>query len=302
MRTLDSVSGTAGSSLRHATPSPRPGTRTLRTARAVHRLGAGVVLSLGLAAFSTKGALADEWLVYIGGGIQPIQGGWSEQRGRVVFTKAGGTLSSVRFEDVDLPASTFITYQLDGRRHVPPRASVEAAPAEAAATPQPCVEARVTRMHSPESLEIAIGDERELVHVACLDTPESKHRFEALGWFGVAAMDAARSVLADGASICVAEHTPPRRDGQDHRIVHVALADGRDFATTIVASGFGLLRPSECRHGVLYRAAEDDAIRARRGLWGENSAPAAFEAARLGAESVAPGSRGAVSGGGCRMR
>jgi endonuclease YncB( thermonuclease family) len=267
----------------------------------IRRLGGAVALSIALAAFSTNDARGDEWLVYIGGGIQPIEGGWSEQRGRVVFTKAGGTLSSVRFEDVDLPASTFITYQLDGRRHVPPRAAVEAPAAAAASTPQPCVEAQVIRMHSPESLEIASGEQRELVHVACLDTPEAKHRFAALGWFGDAAMSAAREVLAEGARICVAEHAPPRRDGQDHRVVHVALADGRDFATTLVASGYGLLRPSECRDGVRYRAAEDEAIRARRGLWGEASAPAAFQAARVGAASVPPGSRGAV-GGGCRLR
>jgi len=257
-----------------------------------------LVVVVGL---SASVVVADEWLVYIGGGLEPIEGGWTERQNRVLFTNVGGTLMSVSYEDVDLPASTFITWQLGGRRQVPPRASFEELPPSSeAVSPPPCEDARLIRLFSPESLEVATGEEREIVHVACLDTPESNHLFPALGWFGRAAMSAVETAVREGARVCLTEETPPRRDGKGHRVVYVSLEDGRDFATLVVASGFGLLRPSECRRGAHYRSAEDQAISRQVGLWGRSGAPPAFDAARLGAASVPPGSRGAS--GGCRLR
>lgn len=136
-------------------------------------------------------AAADTWLVLVDGGVEAIDGGWSEKNGRVVFTAAGGTLTSMRADNVDLATSSFITWQLDGRRQPPPRAPLEkTAPLPEGATPTPCVEAVMTRLLNGESFEVTVGEAREIVHVACLDTPESNQNIPALGWFGRAALNA----------------------------------------------------------------------------------------------------------------
>ena len=48
------------------------------------------VLLLATGAFPL--AAADEWLVYIGAGLEAIEGGWEEKRGQVMFRLRGGTL------------------------------------------------------------------------------------------------------------------------------------------------------------------------------------------------------------------
>ena len=106
-----------------------------------------------------------------------------------------------------------------------------------------------------EWIEIALGGKREIVHIACLDTPESNHKFTTLGWFGRATTSALEIEYKLGTKICVAEQTPPRVDGDGHRIVYVQHNDGRDYANAVISEGFGLLRPANCRRGEHYRAA-----------------------------------------------
>ena len=168
------------------------------------------------------------WLVLVDGGVEAIDGGWSEKSGRVAFTRLGGTLTSMRADDVDLATSSFVTWQLDGRRQPPPRAPLEkVTPLPEGTEEPPCVGAVMTRLLGGESLEVKIGDATEIVHVACLDTPESNQRIPALGWFGRAALSAIEIELKQGGlTVCLGEQTPPLRDGAGHRIVSVQLSDG----------------------------------------------------------------------------
>ena len=246
-------------------------------------------------------AADDVYLVFVDGGVQAIDGGWSEKSGRVLFTRVGGTLTSMRADDLDLATSSFITWQLDGRRHPPPRAPLEkTAPTPEGAKETPCIGAVATRLLNGESLEVTIGEQKEIVHVACLDTPESNQSIPALGWFGRAALGAIELELEQGGlTICLGEQVPPRRDGDGHRIVSVQLADGRDLATAVIEDGFGVLRPNDCREGAHYRAAEDLAIREQRGLWGRSGAQPAFQAVQIGAAAASPAK---PRSGGCRLR
>jgi endonuclease YncB( thermonuclease family) len=158
-----------------------------------------------------------------------------------------------------------------------------------------------TRLLNGESLEVTIGQEKEIVHVACLDTPESNQSIPALGWFGRAALNAIEIELERGGlTVCLGEQTPPQRDGDGHRIVAVQLADGRDLATTVIQDGFAVLRPNGCRAGAHYRAAEDVAMREQRGLWGRSGAQPALQAVQIGAAAASP-ARPRASGG-CRLR
>lgn len=243
-----------------------------------------VVVVVALAVVFVVGpGSADEWLVYIGGGLESIEGGWEERNGQVLFTMRGGTLVSVPFQDVDLPTSVFITWQLGGRRDVPPRAAlVEATPDTEASLATPCVEAKVIAIKSGETMEVAVGEERETIHLACLDAPETLHQFAELAWFGRATLSAVQMAVKPGDEICLTELTPPIRDRADHRIVWVTLADGRDYTEAVIYDGLGLLRPGLCDRGAYLRRLEDRAIAEQRGLWGPMSQKVAFLAAMSG--------------------
>lgn len=254
--------------------------------RSLRRAAAAVALAAALPAAPALGS--DEWLVYIGAGLEAIEGGWEERRGQVLFRLRGGTLVSVPYADVDLPASAIVTWQVGGRRAPPPRAALPEEPPPEPADPPPCVPARVVRLLSGETLEVSDGERREIVHLACLDAPEIEHKYPQLGWFGRATLSAVELAVPPGSHVCTTEQTPARRDSEGHRIAYVTLADGRDFTAEVIAGGLGLLRPAGCPRAAHYRRMEDLAIARQSGLWGAMSNKAAFAAANL-AVSVAGG-------------
>lgn len=252
-------------------------------------------------------AAADDWLVYLGGGLEPIEGGWEQRQGRVLFHKLGGTLVSIPATDVDLPTSAFITYQLNGRREAPPRAPApKPGPAvENQATedgePRVCVNGRIKELVDGETLVVETAGVTETIHVACLDAPDTRHRFAELGWFGRAAMSSLELGLRKSGEVCLAETLPPRRDKQGHRIVYVVLASGKDFAAEMIKGGLGLLRLGPCERAAAYRRLEDRAIANQAGLWGEMSEKAAFAAASktvvIGAGGAGPPPPRRIGGG-----
>ena len=181
-----------------------------------------------------------------------------------------------------------------------PRAPLPDGPAADAVPAPPCTAARVVSLRSGETLEVTDGKRRELIHLACLDTPETQHKYPELGWFGRAALSAVELEVPAGAHVCIAEQTPPQRDGEGHRIVFVTLADGRDYAAEVIGGGLGLLRPAGCARAAYYRRLEDRAIGRQRGLWGEVSSRPAFQAANLAVSVVGGPPSPRRSGGGGR--
>jgi hypothetical protein len=166
----------------------------------LRRLLLGAMFAALGVALASSGAFADEWLVYVGGGVEEIEGGWEERNGLVLFTMRGGALVSVPFHDVDLPTSAFITWQLGGRRTLPPRAEVQGVELEGDADPGlDCVSAQVLAVEHGETLRVMIGEEQETIHLACLDTPETQHQFEELQWFGRATLSAVQIAVKPGA-------------------------------------------------------------------------------------------------------
>jgi endonuclease YncB( thermonuclease family) len=242
------------------------------------RFWSSAALALWLLSFGPAGrAWADQWLVYMGGDVASIEEGWTERRGQVLFNSRSGSLLSVPAHDVDLAASSFITWQLDGRMRKPPRASLS--PTEDAPEGQrPCTPGRLMRHVSSETLEVETEAGRELVHLACLDTPETGHRLAELSWFGRASLNWMQIEARTGESICLTEHEPARRDAEGHRVLYVRLSDGRDYTAAAIASGYGLVRPGLCDRAAAYRAIEDRAIEAERGLWGARAEQAALAA------------------------
>jgi endonuclease YncB( thermonuclease family) len=226
-------------------------------------------------------ARADDWLVYLGGELEAIEGGWSHRRGQVVFRTASGTLASTPFSEVDLAASAFITWQLNGRTEAPPRGPLPQ-PDEDEPAPgrMPCSKAVVVGLLGSETLEVSAGGERETVHVACLDAPETGYELEPLEYFGETTMKAIRRRITEGVEVCLSEHSPPMRDAEGHRIVFVTLDRGDDYSAGLIAAGLGLLRIGACSRAAELRSLEDRAIAEGRGLWGRGSETAAFSVAQ----------------------
>ena len=236
---------------------------------------------------------ADDWLVYLGGGMEPIEGGWDYHEGRVTFRKLGGTLVSTPFADVDLPTSAFITWQLNGRRETPPRSPIPASSEDGASADGRvevrCAKALVVSLIDGETIEVEGETRTEIVHVACFDAPDIRHRFPELSWFGRVTRTSIGHALKTGAEVCLAELAMPQRDQDGHRIVYVTLASGKDYAAEAIRGGLGLLRPGPCERAEAYRRLEDRAIAEERGLWGERSEEVAFAVA---ANTVAIGAGG----------
>ncbi len=277
-------------------------TRRRREGKRSSRAALAGVLAVALGAAP---GFADQWLVYVGGGVESIADkGWTERRGQVLFTQRGGTLVSVPFDDVDLATSAFVTWQMSGRRRLPPRAPVPTAPPETrAGSEAPCTAARVLALRGGETLDVAVGETAETVHLACLDTPETRHRSPQLAWFGRAALSWMEVEIKPGARVCLTEHEPPLRDGDGHRILYVSSASGRDYVAAVIENGLGLLRLGPCGRAAEYSALEGRAIAEERGLWGPRAESPALAAlshsggAASGPPPPRPRSGGARGGG-----
>lgn len=265
-------------------------------------------------------AVADDWLVYLGGGLEAIEGGWEERDGQVLFRKRGGTLVSIGYSEVDLAASAFVTWQLNGRREAPARSPLpgleggatsgaESGEASAAGSVRvTCAKARVKKVANPETLVVETDAGVETVHVACLDAPDTRHRFAELGWFGRVAQASVEHEVRAGEKVCLAEPETPAaletllRDDAGHRIVYVTLADGKDYAAQVIGAGLGLLRIGPCERAAAYRELENRAIADERGLWGARAEkPALDVATKTVAIAAAPGAFGAGGAGGAAV-
>src|SRR5262245_31718948 len=237
----------------------------------MRRAVAGSILAL-LAALPLPAAA--DWLVYVGGGIEEVRGPWQVKGGQVVFTAPSGALQAARLDDVDLAASAFLTWQVGERRGVsakhPPagtemRARGAAAPAKAAEAP--CVPARVVSVIEAETLEIAAGEKKETVHLACIDAPGTKHRFPALSALGGDARERVELLARPGFTVCVAEEVPALVDRQGHRVVYLELPDGRDLGAELLGRGLALARSGGCARQSAYVAKEAQAIAGHVGHW-----------------------------------
>jgi endonuclease YncB( thermonuclease family) len=270
--------------------------------RARHVLPALLVLALPTAA-------AADWIVWTGGGIRETRGPLDVRGRQVRFHDVNGALMSVPAEDVDVPASVFLSWQVGSRRPARTPDAVpweRRAPAAPEATPAtaplddgaPCATARVRRVVDSETVELEIAGRAEIVHLACMDSPEEKNRFPQIAWFGLETETLLARLVAPGAAVCVAEEgAQPLRDRAGHRIAYVRLADGRDLGAELVRRGYGIPAAGGCRLHDRYAGFERDALAQESGLWGAgaNEVASAVIANALAFHAVGPPLR---SGGG----
>ena len=218
-----------------------------------------------VAGLATAAATHADWIVYARGGIQETKGPWEVKGRQVQFHATSGTLLSARAEDVDLPASAFLTWQVGDRRHAPVSRHAGSA---GSVEQRPCSPAKVMRSVTAETYEMAIDGRREIVHLACLDTPETRHRFPELAWYGHQTESVVGGLLQPGQSVCFVEEEPPQRDRDEHRLVYVRISGGRDLGAEVISRGLGVARAGECGRGESYRLLEEQARLQDRGHWG----------------------------------
>jgi len=128
----------------------------------------------------------------------------------------------------------------------------------------------VVEIRSGETMIVEIDGRREVVHLACIDTPEMVHGFPELDFYGRQALGEAVLLAGVGRALCIADEKPPRVDREGHRIVYAALADGRDLGGELIGRGLALARSGACSRAADYRELESKALVAERGSWGHS--------------------------------
>lgn len=221
-------------------------------------------------------AASADWLVYIGGGVEEIRGGWEVKRGQVVFTSASGALMAVKVDEVDLAASAFLTWQVGERRGVSarqPPAGTEMRVGGAAAGPAreaPCVEAKIVSVGEAETIVVDSAGKQETIHLACVDAPGTQHLFPQLAGLGDEARERVELLARPGIRVCLAEEIPALVDREGHRVVYVRLPDGRDLGGELLARGLALARSGGCARQQAYTALQSQAIAALAGHWDDS--------------------------------
>lgn len=127
---------------------------------------------------------------------------------------------------------------------------------------------RVVEVVDGDTIVVAFANgATDTVRLLGVDTPETKHPTRGEECFGreAAAFTEARLL----GRVVRLEHDVERRDVYDRRLAHVHL-DGRRFEVVLLRRGYArfLVIPPNDAHGRELLAAELDARRHRRGLWG----------------------------------
>lgn len=246
-----------------------------------------------------------DWLVYIGGGVQETKGPFEVRGRQIVFHVRNGNLQSVRADQVDLPASLFLSFALSESRRRSEQPLFGGRLAGALWRDQPgaipagarCATARVERVVSPETLEVTLGGKRETIHTAGLSAPQVQQRFPQLSWFGREAAARIGDLVRPGQSVCLIEEQPPLRDPLGHRRVLVGLTEGRDLAVEAIGRGLAVPSLTPSPRAPRYRALAEEARANERGLWGQDTLePALAVMGNSGILSAAPPLLGSSSG------
>ena len=129
---------------------------------------------------------------------------------------------------------------------------------------------RVTHVSDGDTFRATGPDGEFTVRILGIDTPETVKPNAPVDCYGPEASTRTKEVL-DGAQVTLtADPSQDNRDRYGRYLRYVALADGSDYGESLVREGYAreytFHKPGA--HALEYRAAEDEAHSAGRGLWG----------------------------------
>jgi len=130
-------------------------------------------------------------------------------------------------------------------------------------------EVRVVEVVDGDTIVVAFADgSTDTVRLLGVDTPETKHPTKGVECFGPEASEYTKHRLTG--KVVRLESDVERRDVYDRRLAYVYL-HGRRYEDELLRRGYArfLVIPPNDAHGRDLLAAELDARRHRRGLWGE---------------------------------
>jgi micrococcal nuclease len=145
-------------------------------------------------------------------------------------------------------------------------------------TPEPpptpeLTEAQVVEVVDGDTIKVEIDGEVYTVRYIGIDTPETVHPSEPVGWMGPEASEANRE-LVEGQTVSL-EKDVSETDKYDRLLRYVYLADGTFVNAELVHLGYAQVStyPPDVHYQNLFLEKQQEAREAERGLWGPTPTP-----------------------------
>ncbi|MFQ3534432.1 MAG: thermonuclease family protein [Aggregatilineales bacterium] len=136
--------------------------------------------------------------------------------------------------------------------------------------PRNLIEGRVSRVVDGDTADIIVNGERWRVRMLGMDAPESVAQDRPVECFGRAASARARELLEGQTVYLEPDALQDDRDRFGRYLRFVWLGDGRLFNMQMIAEGYAFeytFRGNAHKYQRQFRAVQDEARRAGRGLW-----------------------------------
>ncbi|HLC76193.1 MAG TPA: lamin tail domain-containing protein [Candidatus Peribacterales bacterium] len=157
--------------------------------------------------------------------------------------------------------------------------------------------AEVVSVVDGDTIDVDIGGIRERVRMIGIDTPETVHPKKSIEKFGREASEFTKKILL-GKNIFL-EFDEEERDKYNRMLAYVLLMDGTNVNGELIRRGFAYayLR-FPFAYSALFRAYEDEARKAKIGLWADEEATDEIIETKKGIEEEATKAQGIVTGSG----
>lgn len=126
---------------------------------------------------------------------------------------------------------------------------------------------RVISVADGDTFEISMDGIKEDVRLVGVDTPETHHPSKPVQCFGREANDFTKGLIEGKVVRLQSDTKQPNRDKYNRLLRYAYLEDGRELNELLVAEGYALATDFNTEKEMKLKALEDDAEKAKKGLW-----------------------------------